>query len=224
MSGQDTRYAPPSEAAVTELVLRNPLAWVVAAGGEPCATLLPIRPVLDAAGRIERIAGHFARSNPQVQVLQREPAALVLFLGPHGYVSPSWMADRTQAPTWNYASVQYRVEIELLTEEGQLDAVMRDLIEAMEAGRPRAWSHEEMGARYRSLTRGVIAFHAHIRERRAKFKLGQDERPDVYADIVGALESAGQHELRAWMRRANAARDPDQAAGSGTGGGACSDR
>ena len=184
----------------------HPLAWVVSvATGEPRATLLPMLPV-EVDGRLERLMGHFARSNPQVQLLQAQPRALILFLGVHGYISPSWMADRTQAPTWNYASAQFDTDIEFFEDPAAIEAHLRDLVTTMEAGRPNRWTIEDMGARYRSLARRVIGFTARIRATRAKFKLGQDERDDVFSDIVRGLESQGASELLAWMLAFNQQR------------------
>ena len=180
---------------------------VTASEGGLSATPLPLRPVVDADGRIAKLRGHFARSNPHVESLRRTPRSLLLFLGPHGYISSSWLADRTRTPTWNYARVQYLVDIELVEDAEQTDALMRDLVEAMESGRPNAWQLEEMGPRYQRLVSGVIGFHAHIVERRTKFKLGQDERDSEYADIVAALTQGGNDTLLAWMQRSNAGRD-----------------
>jgi hypothetical protein len=39
--------------------------------------------------------------------------------------------------------------------------------------------------------------------RRVKFKLGQDERDDVYADICTAMDTGGNSDLSTWMGRAN---------------------
>jgi len=207
MTSPASVFAPPSERDVTRLVLEHPFAWVVTASdGDLSATPLPLRPVVDAEGRVAEVRGHFARSNPHVQHLRRTPRSLLLFMGPHGYISSSWLADRTRTPTWNYAMVQYLVDIELVEDAERTDALMRDLVEAMEAGRPRAWSPEEMGSRYRRLVSGVIGFHAHIVERRAKFKLGQDERDSEYTDIVAALTHGGDATLLAWMQHANTAR------------------
>ena len=64
-----------------------------------------------------------------------------------------------------------------------------------------------MGSRYDRLVSGIIAFRAHIRERRVKFKLGQDERDSEYADIMRALAaSSGDRTLFEWMQRANPTR------------------
>jgi len=155
--------------------------------------------------------GHFARSNDHVAFLKRIPRAAMLVLGPHGYISPSWMNDRTQAPTWNYASAQFLVEVEFFEDPQQIEAHLHDLVAAMEAGRPRRWSVEEMGRRYQSLSQRVIGFRANVRAIRAKFKLGQDERDDVFRDIIADLEqSSEQDELLEWMQQFNARGYPKQ--------------
>jgi predicted FMN-binding regulatory protein PaiB len=207
MESPAARFAPPTEQDVTRLVLEHPFAWVVSAtAGEFMATPLPVRPVVDSGGHIVELRGHLARSNPHVEHLRRAPRALLLFMGPHGYIAASWLADRTRTPTWNYAMAQFVVDIELIEESSKTDALMRDLVDAMESGRPDAWSMDEMGSRYHRLVAGVIGFHAHIRERRTKFKLGQDERDSEYRDIVAALMRAGNEDLLAAMRNANAGR------------------
>ena len=200
-------FAPPSEHDVTRAVLDHPLAWLVTAGGgEYAATPLPLRPVVGEQGEVVELLGHFARSNPHHELARRVRPTLVLFNGPHGYVSPSWLRDRTRFPTWNYAYVQYVVDIEYTDDPAETERILRDLVGAMEHDRPGAWSIEEGGPRYRQLVRGIIAFHARILERRVKFKLAQDERDGEYADIVQALEAAGQHELLEWTQRCNARR------------------
>ena len=63
-----------------------------------------------------------------------------------------------------------------------------------------------MGLRYGKLTPHIIGFDAHIRARRAKFKLGQDERDTIFANIVTALSQSGQDDLLRWMRELNPGR------------------
>lgn len=204
MSSSSTQFDPPSEHDVTRLVREYPFAWLVTATeGDLAATPLPLRPVVDQTGAVTALLGHFARRNPHVELVRRAPRTLVLFVGPHGYISSSWLADRTRTPTWNYASVQYIVDIDFLEDAPMTNVVVRDLVDAMETGRPQAWTVDDMGARYERLVSGIIAFRAHIRDRRVKFKLGQDERDAEYADIVAALANSGQHDLLEWMQRCN---------------------
>lgn len=200
-------FAPKSDEQVLRLVLGHPLAWVVSLDtGGFRAMPLPLRPRVGGDGRIEALEGHMGRSNPLCATLQRDARALILFSGPQGYISPSWVGNRTWAPTWNYTVVQFLTTVTFDETPARLDAHLHDLAEAMERGRPNAWHPSEMGARYETLRRLIVPFEAKVVEQRAKFKLGQDERDAIYGDITAGLERTGADELLAWMRELNPGR------------------
>ncbi|UNK43276.1 alpha/beta hydrolase fold domain-containing protein [Luteimonas sp. S4-F44] len=195
---------------VADLVAEQPFAWIVSgAAGALVTTPLPVQLECDADGTPLRLLGHFARRNPQWRAFVEDPRATVLLLGPHGYVSPSWFADRTRAPTWNYAAAVFQVEIELRDTPEDADALLRHLTDDLERDRPGAWRADEVGARYETLREGVVGFHAHVRATHATFKLGQDERDDVFDDILRGLWDTRQHDLAAWMRRFDDGRGAD---------------
>lgn len=201
-----SKFTPRSDAEVTHLVTQCPLAWMVSRDNPNTATPLPLRPERIENDRIVTLTGHCGRTNPQVASLQKAPRATLLFMGPNGYVSPSWFTDRTQAPTWNYASINYDVDIEFLDNHADLDRIVRDLVEAMESGLPNRWRIEEMHGRYELLLRRIIPFRAHVRAINAKFKLGQDERDDVYPEIIRGLSKTGNEDLISMMDTANPGR------------------
>jgi len=129
MTGRADIFAPASAEQVLNLVLAHPLAWVVSHGATGFrATPLPLRPRVGADGRIEALEGHLPRANPHCELLRREPDALILFSGPQGYVSPSWVSDRTWAPTWNYAVVQFLVKVAFDEAPARLEAHLDDLL------------------------------------------------------------------------------------------------
>lgn len=203
-------FQPLSPRDVADLVAEQPLAWIVSGpAGALSATPLPVQLECDADGRPLRLLGHFARSNPHWPALAEHPRATVLLIGPHGYVSPSWFGDRSRAPTWNYAAAVFEVDIELRDSQDDAERLLRGLVGDLEQGRPGAWRIEEMGERYFGLRQGIVGFHAHVRSVRATFKLGQDERDDVFDDILRGLWSTGQHGLAAWMRRFDGGRGAD---------------
>ena len=207
MSGTTDPFAPKSDEQVLRLVLEHPLAWIVSQGADGLrASPMPLRPRVGGDGRIAALEGHLPRSNPQFAALQRDPRALLLFAGPQGYISPSWVSNRTWAPTWNFAVVQFVVDFEFDETPARLDAHLHDLVAAMEHGRPGAWHPSEMGARYETLKRMIVPFEAKVLEQRARFKLGQDERDTVFGEISEALGRSGQDGLRAWMRELNPGR------------------
>ncbi len=207
MAAIPTRYLPAADGAVAELVRAQPLAWVVSHGPDGSqSTPLPIRAELDSDSQVIALIGHFARRNPQVEGLKANPRATILFMGPHAYVSPSWLADRTQAPSWNYASAAFEVDVAFDEDPAFARHVLDNIIGAMEAGRERAWSIPEMGERYDRILRGIVPFRAAVVAARPTFKLGQDERDDVYADILAGLETDGEAEMAALMRTHNPGR------------------
>ncbi len=207
MNAALNRFAARGVQDLADLAREHPLAWVCSAGPDgPLATPLPLVPRFAPTGRLEAVEGHFARSNPQVEALRADGDARVLWMGVQGYVSPSWMADRTQAPTWNYATAQLHVAVRLVDDPEAIVAHLRELTDRQEAGRPHAWSIDEMGARLALLAQRVIAFRAEVVDCRERYKFGQDERDDVYADILAGLDARPDAALPAWMRRFNPGR------------------
>ena len=206
MSSQQKYEARPED--VLTLVKEHSFAWVVSAAPGFRATPLPLRPRLDPSGALTGFIGHFSRSNPQVEDIRQTGRALMLFLGPHGYISASWMRDRTQAPTWNYMAAQFECSMTMIDDAEGIADCLKVLIGSMEEGRPNAWSMGEMGERAARLARGVVGFHADIIASRPVFKLGQDERDDVFADIIEGLGGeAGGAALLGPMKRYNGGRN-----------------
>lgn len=184
---------------VADLIRDYPLAWVAGRSSDAApASVLPLLAECDAAGQVTALVGHMARRNPLHGALAADGRALILFQGPQGYISPTFVSDRTWAPTWNYAQV--RIDADLHFEPDGGDAALAALVEAMEEGRPNRWHIAEMGPRYRKLEPMIIAFRARVVRMEARFKLGQDERPEVLREILANLSDPV---LAAWMRRFN---------------------
>jgi transcriptional regulator len=187
---------------VLQHVEEAPFAWLFSADdAELHATPLPLLADTDDTGRIVSLTGHMARSNPHVGRLRTSPRALVVFLGPNSYISPSWCRDRKQAPSWNYVLSQYIVDVEFSEEGGFTDDALHRLVEFMERGRPHSWSVSELGDRYEQLRQAIIGFRAHVVTTNAKFKLGQNEKPEAFSDYVTALAANGNKPLADWMER-----------------------
>lgn len=196
------KFSPRSPHDLPDLVRSQPLAWIVSgAAGNLQTTVLPVQLECDEAGQPLRLLGHFGRGNDHWRQLAAAPHATVLLLGPQGYISPSWFADRTQAPTWNFISARFDVDVEIRDTPQDADALLGGLVADMEAGRPAAWGIDDMGPRYDRLSQGVVGFHARIVQTASRFKLGQDERDDVFADILRGLQLTGRDDLADWMRR-----------------------
>lgn len=75
---------------------------VTGTGGSLHASHLPAV-VKERDGRIV-LDMHMAKNNPQWKEFF-DDEVLVIFSGPHAYVSPRWYEEKERVPTWNYAAV-----------------------------------------------------------------------------------------------------------------------
>lgn len=197
-------FAASSPQDLADLIAGHPLAWLCAQGDEGLvAGLLPLLPQWSAQGCLESVEGHLARHHALVPALRARPRALALWLGEQAYVSPSWLQDRTQAPSWIYASAQCALSLQFDESEGAIEAHLERLTAVHEAGRPQAWQPAEMGARLGQLAARVIMFKARVETVHERYKLGQDEREDVYAAQRAHLAGTP---VVAWMQRFEAQR------------------
>jgi len=197
------RYAARDADDLVRLVDENPLVWIFLEDEVgPFATGAPVRPVV-ANGQLQQLIGHVPRGSRVHRALRTPCKGLILALGPHGYVSPSWLSDRTQAPTWNFTSARLLATLKAIEDPALLEDHLRDLAKAMERNREDAWRVEEMGPRMQRLAAGVVAFDAQITDRECRFKLGQDEDDQTFTEIMRGLDREGNRGLRRWMREFN---------------------
>ena len=195
MSGPD--LFEPTATEIAAFVRDQILALVVSCGGDRALTTpLPLLGETDATGAVTSFLGHFALANPQVELVRRHPRALVLFQGPHAYIRPGWISRPGWAPTWNYMLAQFEVEISLMPQAN--DEAIRALVTTLEGDAPDSWRVERVGKRYSSMLQRVVAFRAAVLSSRGRFKLGQDESDESFAEIVTAL---GESPLAGMMRR-----------------------
>lgn len=167
--------------------------------GMPIATHLPL--VVHDAGQHGTLEGHFAKANPHWQSLAGRET-LVIFPGPHTYVSPTLYAEQLSVPTWNYIAIHAYGTVELVEDEPGKDALLRNLIALHEPAYAQQWRGLPDGYR-RTMLAGIVGFRIPITHIEGKFKLSQN-RPEVDRRSVYAAQNAGspdQQALAAWMER-----------------------
>ncbi|MFP6681483.1 MAG: FMN-binding negative transcriptional regulator, partial [Gammaproteobacteria bacterium] len=142
-------FQPKDAEGLGEFIRQQPLASLVSCiENDLEATQLPLLAELDPEGNVVELIGHMARSNRHVEMIEQNPRAIAIFLGAQGHISPSWMRDRTQAPTWNFETAHFIVDVSFVqTQDETAEAVAR-LLDAMEHGRPNRWHSSELGPRY----------------------------------------------------------------------------
>jgi transcriptional regulator len=163
------------------------------------ATHLPL--IAKDSGEHGLIEGHFAKANRHWQSLAGRET-LVVFSGPHSYVSPTLYTEELSVPTWNYIAIHAYGVMELIEDPEAKDALLKDLIALHEPAYADHWRALPDGYK-RTMLAGIVGFRIPIARIEGKFKLSQN-RNETERNNVRTTQSAGdpdQQSLAAWMQR-----------------------
>lgn len=183
------------------LMRAHPFASLISPdeAGLPYVTHLPLHVQEEGAELV--LLGHVARPNPHWRHLQARPQAVVTFLGPHAYMSPSVYPDLARVPTWNYLAVHCAVQATLVDSAEAKDALLKKLIGDHEPAYAAQW--RSLGQDYaHKMLAGIVAFELRVTALQCKLKLNQ-HRPEAHAAMKTAYAkgNANERELAAWMER-----------------------
>lgn len=195
-------HRPKNPADVAEILGRHMFATLITTSPALIASHLPF--VFDPARTTNgTLYAHMARANPQSAAIGNDDEAMVIFNGPHAYISPSWYVDRATAPTWDYVAVHcYGKTIRHDDAEARANIVR--LIDVVEAPMEKPWSIDELREdEVQSMLRNIVSFEIPIERIDAKFKVNQGEKPDRNRAALAELERQGADELARYLREYN---------------------
>ena len=144
---------------------------------------------------------HCAKANPHWQELEGTEV-LIIFSGPHSYISPSWYAQTPAVPTWNYASVHAYGKVSLLNDDQTLEAVE----EVVHKYDPELLiKRDVITNEFRDkLLSGIVGFKIELSKVKGKLKLGQQRKMEDQIGVYNALkisEDLGSQSLAKYMKK-----------------------
>ncbi len=202
-------FALTEPSRVRDIIDRFDFAVLVTAlDGRIEATHLPF--MYDAQrGPHGTLMAHMARANRQWRDFAGLAAAgqdvLVVFQGPHAYISPTWYGtEKPAVPTWNYAAVHAYGTPRILDSAGDVRALLERLTERQEANLDPPWRLDSQATDYvDAMMRGIVAFEIPVARLEAKAKFNQNRTPAQIAGAAAGLEAtagAQARETADWMR------------------------
>jgi len=143
-----------------------------------------------AAGPLGRLLGHLARGNAQWRSTTGGSAALAVFMGPDGYVSPSWYPSKQETgrvvPTWDYVAVHAHGNVRFFDDQERLLELVTRLTDRHEHGRAAPWRVSDAPPDYvERLLKGIVGVEVTITRLEGKWKASQDK---TESDRHGAEE------------------------------------
>jgi transcriptional regulator len=167
----------------------NPFAILVSSTHDgPFATHLPL--IVRDSGNQVIIRGHVAKANPHWRYLEEQPHCMIIFHGPHAYVSPTNYNSQEVVPTWNYGAVHVYGNARTFSTSDELLGVLHELIPMFEAAYADQWAGLNQKYRERMLSH-IVGFEIAITKIEAKFKLSQNRTKDEQQKIIDSLGEAG---------------------------------
>ena len=154
------------------------------------------------------LRGHVARANPVWRDFSQTVDALVVFLGPQSYVTPSWYPTKALSgevvPTYNYLAVHVYGSLQIHQEEDWLRGLVTRLTKRFEAQRAMPWQVTDAPAAFiGKQLRAIVGIEMQLTRLIGKWKVSQN-RPA--ADRAGVIEGltenadAASVALAAWVK------------------------
>jgi transcriptional regulator len=174
--------------AILAFMRANPFAILISnADGIPFATHLPL--LVDETGDHFVVQGHMAKANAHWKSMKAGEESLVIFHGPHAYISPSLYEIRESVPTWNYAAVHVYGEPTLFSDETCLKETLDRMINTFDSSYMTQWS--DLTDEYRNrMMKHIVGFEIKVKRLEAKFKLSQNRTKGEQARVIQSLNQS----------------------------------
>jgi transcriptional regulator len=192
-------YSPPynrneDRAELVAFMRANSFAVLVTGtGGVLHASHLPVR-VLEEEEKLV-LDLHMAKNNPQWKEFF-DDEVMVVFAGPHAYVSPRWYQEQERVPTWNYAAVHaYGIPV-LVSEKSKKYESQRRLVADMDP----QWlpKFDSLNQKYVDMMLdGIVNFEIPVSRLETRWKLSQNRGRREMEQIAAALEKSADSSDRA---------------------------
>lgn len=155
---------------------------------KPVATQVPV--LVEQRNDKIILRGHIMCKTDHHEALLHHPEPLVLFQGPHCYVSASWYSERGHGSTWNYMTIHARGPLRFMDGDGTLQLI-KDLTHKYEDNQelPETVEKMDMERYVRPMLSAIAGFEVEITDMFPIFKLSQNRDDDSFKNIVAQLEA-----------------------------------
>jgi transcriptional regulator len=195
-------YSPPynrveDRTEVLDFMRAHNFPILVTGAGALRASHLPV--IVEERAGTPVVDMHMARANPQWRDFS-EKEALLVFSGPHAYISPRWYEETERVPTWNYAAVHAYGVPKIVSEPAAKHASQRRLVAALDPQWLPKFDALDPGYVERMLG-AIVVFEIPVARLETRWKLSQNRGRREMELIVEALEKGGEAALAALTRK-----------------------
>ncbi|MEO7997323.1 MAG: FMN-binding negative transcriptional regulator [Gemmatimonadaceae bacterium] len=207
-----TSFREDDPATLLAFMRAHSFATVVSVvDGVPFATHIPVG--IEQRGETIVLTGHVSKANPHVRAfapafsatavgdsadMPVTQSSLVIFAGPHAYVSPSAYEARESVPTWNYIAVHATGVLHsvLFTDTPEnMETMLDTMIAQYDPHYGAQW--RDLPAKFRDgMMRGVVGFEMPVLQLEGKYKLSQNRSAHDQAAVQAMLAASDDESAR----------------------------
>lgn len=177
---------------ILDFIEEHPFAFLTGSflSGEQVATQIPFL-MTERNGELF-FRGHVMRNTDHHKAFLENPNALLVFSGPHCYVSASWYSNPHMGSTWNYMSVHAAGKVRFMSDE-ELISFMRDLTLKFEKGNTESLTfYDNLPEDFLSkMIPAIVGIEIKAEKMDNVFKLSQNRDEQSYLNIISKLREIG---------------------------------
>ena len=180
-------FKEKDQQVVLEFMKQHPFAMLIGSVDDRSyATQIPF--LFEEKDNRLVLLGHMMRKQDHQLAFEKNPNVLIVFTGPHTYVSATWYSNPHQASTWNYMSVHARGLLRFLDQQG-LENALKKLTLHYENNNPHSSTvFDNLPQDYTSrLMKSIVAFEIEVTSIENVFKLSQNRDEQSFHRIVEKL-------------------------------------
>ena len=187
-------YTEKDQQTVIDFMKENSFALITGMGEKyPVATQIPLG-VEVQDGKIF-LRGHLMRKTDHHLGFEKNNHVMVIFTGPHCFVSASWYTDPSMGSTWNYMTVQAKGKISFLDEESTRQAVK--MVSDKYVGTQTTSSFDNLPKEYIDhMVKAIVGFTIEVESMENTFKLSQNRDEASQRNIIEQLMKRGDEHSR----------------------------
>jgi transcriptional regulator len=182
-------YKEKDPEVVKQFIREHPFAFLAGsdADNQPVTTQVPVF-IDEKDGKIF-LTGHIMRNTDHHKAFLQNSSVLVVFTGPHTYVSATWYDDPAQASTWNYMSVHAKGMIRFGDEDELINVLKRLTLHYENNDHNSSTVFDNLPEEYRNgLMKAIVSFEVEVTGMDHVFKLSQNRDEKSYDKIIEKLK------------------------------------
>lgn len=184
-------FTERNEEIVFSFMQKNPFAIVTGILNEfPVATHIPLEIKRENGDLF--FTGHIMKETDHYKAFLQNENVLVIFSGPHCYVSAGWYVTKNVASTWNYMDVHAKGKIKFTDDEGT-KKIIESLTNQYEPYTSEAAFHKLPKEYVNLMSKAIIGFHIKVESLENVFKLSQNRDEVSRKQIIENLKKTNEY-------------------------------